>query len=115
MEADIVAEGFRQAESMHVIRYMKVVGDGDNSVMSTVAIIMHSSTGTTNCCKKSFGMVPIMLTTIMNAATQPFAKLHRRNINVPLHHQMPVSATIGSSSSQPSTSNVIVIVNSSHA
>ena len=36
MEADIVAEGFRQAESMHVIRYMKVVGDGDSSVRSTI-------------------------------------------------------------------------------
>ena len=36
MEADIVAEGLCQAESMHVVHYMKVVDDGDSSVMSTV-------------------------------------------------------------------------------
>ena len=36
VEADITTEGFRQAESMHGVRYMKVVGDGDSSVMSTL-------------------------------------------------------------------------------
>jgi len=36
MEANIIAEGFHQAESMHGVRYMKVVGDGDSSVMSTI-------------------------------------------------------------------------------
>ena len=36
MEADIIAEGFRQAESMHGVRYMKVMGDGDSAVMSTI-------------------------------------------------------------------------------
>ena len=41
MEADIIAEGFRQAESMHGVRYMKVVGDGDSSVMSTIQDTVH--------------------------------------------------------------------------
>ena len=36
MEADIIAEGFHQAESMHGVRYMTVVGDGDSFVMSTL-------------------------------------------------------------------------------
>ena len=32
MEADIIAEEFRQAESMHGMCCMKVVGDGESSV-----------------------------------------------------------------------------------
>ncbi len=36
MEPDMLTEGFRQAESMHAVRYMKVVGDGDSSVMATI-------------------------------------------------------------------------------
>ena len=36
MGPDIIAEGFHQAESMHRERCMKVVGDGDSSVMSTI-------------------------------------------------------------------------------
>ncbi len=32
----MLAEGFRQAESMHAVRYMKVVGDGDSSVVATI-------------------------------------------------------------------------------
>ena len=36
MESDIVAEGFRLSETMHGIRYLKVVGDGDSSVMATI-------------------------------------------------------------------------------
>ena len=36
MEADIIAAGFRQSEAMHGVRYMKVVGDGDSSVLYTI-------------------------------------------------------------------------------
>ena len=36
MEMDIILEGFRAAENTHGVRYMKVVGDGDSSVYSTL-------------------------------------------------------------------------------
>ena len=36
MEADIIAAGFRQSEAMHGVRYIKVVGDGDSSVLNTI-------------------------------------------------------------------------------
>ena len=36
MEADIIAAGFRQSEAMHVVRYTKVVDDGDSSVLYTI-------------------------------------------------------------------------------
>ena len=36
MEADIIAAGFQQSEAMHEVRYMKVVGDGDSSVLYTI-------------------------------------------------------------------------------
>lgn len=36
MEADIVLEGFKQAESKHGLRYIRVVGDGDSSVYARI-------------------------------------------------------------------------------
>ena len=36
MESDIIAKGFRLSETTHKIRYLKVVGDGDSSVMATI-------------------------------------------------------------------------------
>ena len=36
MESDIIAEGFRLSETTHEIRYLKVVGDGDSSVMAII-------------------------------------------------------------------------------
>ena len=36
MESDIVVEGFRLSERTHGVRYMKLVGDGDSSVTSTI-------------------------------------------------------------------------------
>ena len=36
MEAEIIAAGFRQSEAMHGVRYTKVVGDGDGSVLYTI-------------------------------------------------------------------------------
>lgn len=36
MESDILVCGFNAAEKMHGIRYMRVVGDGDSSVMSNI-------------------------------------------------------------------------------
>ena len=36
MEADIIAAGFRQSEATHGVRYTKVVGDGDSSVLYTI-------------------------------------------------------------------------------
>ena len=36
MEADIIASGFQLSESMHGLRYMKVIGDGDSSVLYTI-------------------------------------------------------------------------------
>ena len=36
MEADIIASGFRLSESMHGLRYTKVIGDGDSSVLYTI-------------------------------------------------------------------------------
>ena len=36
MESNMIAEGFNQSEATHGVRYMRLVGDGDSSVMSTV-------------------------------------------------------------------------------
>ena len=36
MEPDIILEGFKQAERVHSVRYMRFVGDGDSSVYSTL-------------------------------------------------------------------------------
>lgn len=36
MESDILVEGFRQAEQTHCLRYMRLVGDGDSSVLSSI-------------------------------------------------------------------------------
>ena len=36
MESDIVAQGFQLSEATHGIRYLKLVGDGDSSVMATI-------------------------------------------------------------------------------
>lgn len=36
MEADIISSGFQLSESMHGLRYMKVIGDGDSSVLYTI-------------------------------------------------------------------------------
>lgn len=36
MESDIISEGFRQAEKMHSVRYIRVIADGDSSMMCTI-------------------------------------------------------------------------------
>ena len=36
MEADIILEGFNEAERMHGVRYTKFIGDGDSSTYSTL-------------------------------------------------------------------------------
>ena len=36
MEADIVVEGFKHAETMHGVRYMFLIGDGDSSVLTSI-------------------------------------------------------------------------------
>ena len=83
------------------------------------AIKIHASTGNYKQLQEDFRIVPIMFTTSMTTVMQPFAKLHKRNINVPPHHQMPQPPlplsthlpshpVIVNSPSQPSTSNVIV-------
>ena len=36
MASDIVAEGFRLSEATHGIHHLKLVGDGDSSVMATI-------------------------------------------------------------------------------
>ena len=38
METDIILEGFREAEKIHGVRYMKFVGDGDSSVHPTLLL-----------------------------------------------------------------------------
>jgi len=39
MESDIILEGFKQAEEVHGVRYLRFIGDGDSSVYST--LIQH--------------------------------------------------------------------------
>ena len=34
METDILVSGFNTGEEMHGVRYLRVIGDGDSSVMS---------------------------------------------------------------------------------
>ena len=41
MEADIIVEGFREAESKHGLRYMRVIGDGDSSVFAKIRGEIH--------------------------------------------------------------------------
>ena len=36
MEADIITSGFQLSENMHGLRYMKLIGDGDSSVLYTI-------------------------------------------------------------------------------
>ena len=36
MEADIIVEGFKQAEAKHSLRYMRLIGDGDSSVFAKI-------------------------------------------------------------------------------
>lgn len=36
METDIVVEGLRQAESTHGVQYMRLVGDGNSSVLTSI-------------------------------------------------------------------------------
>ena len=36
MESDMIVEGFRAAETMHGVRYMRMVGDGDSSVHANI-------------------------------------------------------------------------------
>ena len=36
METDIIVSGFNAAEDMHGVRYMRVIGDGDSSVMCSM-------------------------------------------------------------------------------
>lgn len=36
MASDIIFEGFRLSETMYGSRYMRIVGDGDSSVMATI-------------------------------------------------------------------------------
>ena len=36
MEVDILLSGFNAAETKHGLRYMRVIGDGDSSVMSSI-------------------------------------------------------------------------------
>ena len=38
MEADIIVEGFKLSESMHGLRYMWMIGDGDSSVHHSITI-----------------------------------------------------------------------------
>ena len=36
METDILVSGFNAAEEMHGVHYMRVIGDGDSSVMCDI-------------------------------------------------------------------------------
>ncbi|KAK3089294.1 hypothetical protein FSP39_002467 [Pinctada imbricata] len=36
MESDIILEGFKEAESTHGVRYMRIIGDGDSSVYARI-------------------------------------------------------------------------------
>lgn len=36
MEADVIVEGFKQAESTHGVRYMHMISDGDSSVLNQI-------------------------------------------------------------------------------
>ena len=36
MESDIILEGFKEAESSHGLRYMRIIGDGDSSVYARI-------------------------------------------------------------------------------
>ena len=42
METDMIVEGFKAAESMHGLRYMRMTGDGDSSVLANVQACYHS-------------------------------------------------------------------------
>ena len=36
MEADMIVGGFKAAESLHGLRYMRMTGDGDSSVLANI-------------------------------------------------------------------------------
>ena len=36
MKADIITSGFQLSENMHGLQYMKLIGDGDSSVLYTI-------------------------------------------------------------------------------
>ncbi len=36
METDMLVEGFKASESMHGLRYMRMTGDGDSSVLANI-------------------------------------------------------------------------------
>lgn len=36
MESDIIVEGFKEAETKHGLRYMRILGDGDSSVYAKI-------------------------------------------------------------------------------
>ena len=36
MEVDIITSGFQLFKNMHGLRYMELIGDGDNSVLYTI-------------------------------------------------------------------------------
>lgn len=38
MESDMIVEGFRAAESMHHVKYMRMVADGDSSVLANIQV-----------------------------------------------------------------------------
>ena len=38
MEPDIITKKFQHSEEMHLLRYMQLIGDGDSSVIHSVAI-----------------------------------------------------------------------------
>ena len=36
MESDIIVEGFKKAEEVHGVRYLKLIADGDSSVYAKI-------------------------------------------------------------------------------
>ena len=42
MEADNITSGFQLSENMHGLRYMKLIGDGDSSVLFTILTTVQS-------------------------------------------------------------------------
>ena len=41
MESNMIAEGFKQSEATHGVRYMRLIGDGDSSVMQEYVKMSH--------------------------------------------------------------------------
>ena len=42
MEGDIIFDGFKEAETKHGVRYMRIIGDGDSSVFARIKVGPHS-------------------------------------------------------------------------